>query len=609
MEENRKILFYLEKAGNASYLERAIAKVNGVLSVKVDVKNLTLEYLIDEWASDYDVFTEVMRICSECGAAIDFDREEKTQVEQAENVETVESEEQIVAEVEEVEEIQEDSKNKKQEKRLLSERAQRIIEISVAVVAFGVALFLKDIAQYIFLAISFAIAGYDALYEAFVKITKKQFVSEELIISIAFFVAIILGYANFAVAALLLYSIVAFARKTIKEEIDKHPTFSKGGQTVAMATEDGVINVESDKVEVGNAILVDANNVVIYDGTPEEQCEVEDFKGNVRSVEPGEEIYAGEKVLCDVKLTVTAIGENCKFGKYNSFVNKASNETEPLSAKIEKHSQLINICVLAFCLLITFIPPLFTQNYSNALAKWAYKAVIIATVSGLGFYTFATQINMLSALIRGRKCKLGFAGYRSLLSLSKADKIFLDYENALLDANKNLQEDCVGAVRELKDAKLKDIAIVCSLSDDHAEDICKQLKVKQYYSRTSEEDKNAQLKLALEQGGVVATSASNYENVKSELGATVCFNCESEGYVGDVSVATNEIAYLPYALKLARRTAKIQKVNLALGLAVKAVLVVLALLGIAQLWWAVLADSIVSVICALNAFINSKEIY
>ena len=67
-----------------------------------------------------------------------------------------------------------------------------------------------------FLAVSFALAGYDALYEAFVKITKKQIFSEELLISLAFLVSIVLGYATFAVIGLLLYSTVSFARKIIR---------------------------------------------------------------------------------------------------------------------------------------------------------------------------------------------------------------------------------------------------------------------------------------------------------------------------------------------------------------------------------------------------------
>ena len=85
--------------------------------------------------------------------------------------------------------------------------------------------------------------------------------------------------------------------------------------------------------------------------------------------------------------------------------------------------------------------------------------------------------------------------------------------------------------------------------------------------------------------------------------------CEEQGYTGGVCISSDQIAYLPYAVKLAKRTVKIQKFNFALGIIVKVVLVALAFLGMAKLWWAVLADAIVSVVCALASFINSKEMY
>ncbi len=605
MEENRRIVYYLENVGNASALSRSLAKVGGVLSVKVDEQNKILEYVIDEWASDYDIFTEVMRICAECGASIDFDHKEENEKVEEESEEIVE-ESQLPPEVEESEIS--DVKEEKKEKRIMSERAQRVLEMGIAIAALVVAFFTKDLVQYIFLAVAFAVAGYDALYEAFVKMTKKQIISEELLISLAFFASIVLGYPLYAVIALILYSIVAFARKIIKEEIDKNPAFSKNPVKLTVYSDDGISNVEVEKVEIGTVILVGENGVCPCDGILDEPCDIEDFKGVARNSEKGEEIYAGEKVLTDAKITVTAKGEDCKFGKFNAFVNNAYSSA-PIASKMQKNAQLINICVLALCLLIAFIPPIFSEVYKNGLIKWAYAAVIIATVSGLSYYIFSSEINLFSVISRGRRCKIGFGGYNSILKIAKGKKVFIDYENALCDQSGKLKADAIGAIRELRSAKVKDISLVCSLSDAEAEDVCKRLKIREYYSRETQELKNAQMKKACEEGGIVVTSAENCSEITSEKGAVVCFDCESQGYFGDASVSSDEIAYLPYAMKLAKRTENIQKTNLILGLSVKAALIVLALLGVADLWWAVLADSVVSVICALVAFFNGKEIY
>lgn len=606
MEENRKVVFYLEAVGNAGVLERSIARINGVLSVNVIEEKSMLEYTIDEWASDYDVFTEVMRICAECGASIDFDRKDEEPAEGEEKAQ----EENLPQEKEEVEEEQEESApSKKKKKGGLSERVQRVIELGVAITAYVVALFFTDMTQYIFLAIAFAIAGYDALYEAFAKILKKQFISEELVITLAFFASILLGYTSFAVIALLLYSVVSFARKIIREEIEKNSAFAKQEQKLTVVDGDGVKNVSYSKVEVGNSVLLSSGTVSAFDGVLENDCIVEDFKGEKREAKLGEEIYAGEKILGEAQIKVTAIGEECKFGKFNKYVSEAFKSTSPLAEKIQKNLQIIELCIFAFALLIAFIPPIFYQSYKTALLDWGYRAVIFATVSGMSFYLFSSEINMLSALALGRKRKLGFSGYKAIDSLAKANKLFLDYEGALVDENGLLKEDAQGAVREIKDSGLKDISIACSLDDDSALDLCKKLNVGEYYSRDSESEKQGVIKQNLVEGVAVATTASVSEKVKSGNGAVVCFNCEKQGYLGDACLASDEIAYLPYAIKLAKRTVKIQKINLILGVSVKAVITVLALLGFAQLWWAVLADSLVSVICAFNAYVNSKEVY
>ncbi|MBQ3571917.1 MAG: hypothetical protein IJA15_03715 [Clostridia bacterium] len=609
MEENRKIFYYLAEIGNADALQRAVARINGVVSVKVDEDAKTLEYVIDEWASDYDVFTEVIGVCAECGAVIDFDRADEEVDLKEEDANTILPEEEVEL-PDEVEESAPEKPAKKEKKALISERWQRVIELSVSVAACVVAFFLTDIIQYVFLAISFALAGYDALYDAIVKMTKKQIISEELVICLALFASILLGYAVYAVVGLLLYSIVAFARKTIREEIDKNPAFAQGGQTVSRTSEAGIEKVEPEKIEIGENIILEENKVCPFDGVVQGECEIEDFKGNVRSVVGGAEIYAGEKVLSEVQITVTAKGEECKFGKYNKFVNEAANKTSPLAEKLQKHAQLIYICVLAVSLIIAFVPPIFAPSYKTALYEWGLIAVIIAVLSGLSFYTFASQINLLSLLARGRKCKLGFAGYKSVLKLANSKKLFIDFENTVLDEDGQIKEDAVGAIRELKDAGVKDISLMCSLKDSDAEDVCKALKIKEYYSRESDQ-KIAELKKSLTSGASVATSACLFESLEGEenKGAVVAFNCEEQGYSGDACISSDQIAYLPYAVKLAKRTAKIQKFNLALGIGVKAVLVALALLGFAKLWWVVLADAIVSVICAIASFINSKEMY
>jgi Cd2+/Zn2+-exporting ATPase len=69
----------------------------------------------------------------------------------------------------------------------------------------------------------------------------------------------------------------------------------------------------------------------------------------------------------------------------------------------------------------------------------------------------------------------------------------------------------------------------------------------------------------------------------------------------DVALMSDELLKLPYALRLARATLRNIKTNVTISLALKAAFLVLAIMGSATLWMAVLADTGASVIVVGNA--------
>jgi Cd2+/Zn2+-exporting ATPase len=69
----------------------------------------------------------------------------------------------------------------------------------------------------------------------------------------------------------------------------------------------------------------------------------------------------------------------------------------------------------------------------------------------------------------------------------------------------------------------------------------------------------------------------------------------------DIAIMTDELAKLPYALRLSRATLANIRANVAIALGLKAAFVVLAAAGAATLWMAVLADTGASLIVVTNA--------
>jgi Zn2+/Cd2+-exporting ATPase len=75
----------------------------------------------------------------------------------------------------------------------------------------------------------------------------------------------------------------------------------------------------------------------------------------------------------------------------------------------------------------------------------------------------------------------------------------------------------------------------------------------------------------------------------------------------DVALMADELAKIPFALRLSRATARNIRANIAFSLALKAAFLVLALAGAATLWMAVVADMGASLIVIANALRLLKE--
>ena len=68
----------------------------------------------------------------------------------------------------------------------------------------------------------------------------------------------------------------------------------------------------------------------------------------------------------------------------------------------------------------------------------------------------------------------------------------------------------------------------------------------------------------------------------------------------DVALLSDDLMRIPWTIRLAKRTMGLVKANIILALAIKAVFLVLALLGFANLWMAVLADTGSSLLVTAN---------
>ena len=87
----------------------------------------------------------------------------------------------------------------------------------------------------------------------------------------------------------------------------------------------------------------------------------------------------------------------------------------------------------------------------------------------------------------------------------------------------------------------------------------------------------------------------------ADVGAAMGSGADAAIEAADVVFMTSSMEAIPQSLKIARATGRIAKQNVAFALVIKALVMVFGLLGLANMWMAVFADTGVAVLCILNA--------
>ena len=87
----------------------------------------------------------------------------------------------------------------------------------------------------------------------------------------------------------------------------------------------------------------------------------------------------------------------------------------------------------------------------------------------------------------------------------------------------------------------------------------------------------------------------------ADVGAAMGSGADAAIEAADVVFMTSDVEAVPQALAIAGETNKIAWQNVVFALAVKAIVMVLGLMGHASMWLAVFADSGVAMLCVLNS--------
>ena len=87
----------------------------------------------------------------------------------------------------------------------------------------------------------------------------------------------------------------------------------------------------------------------------------------------------------------------------------------------------------------------------------------------------------------------------------------------------------------------------------------------------------------------------------ADVGAAMGSGADAAMEAADAVFLTSAAVSIPEAVVIARKTQRIALQNVVVALAIKAVVMLLGLLGFANMWLAVFADSGVALLCVLNS--------
>ena len=168
-----------------------------------------------------------------------------------------------------------------------------------------------------------------------------------------------------------------------------------------------------------------------------------------------------------------------------------------------------------------------------------------------------------------------------------------------------LRDNVENILSELKDEGVKDVAILTGDNKKAAQNIADKLNVTKVYAELLPQEKLNKVK-ELQASGKKVTFLGDGINdspviATADFGMSMGTGSEIANNTADGILVSNDIAMLPNIIKVAKKTMRIVKFNIAFSLIAKLVVLVVGLFGTAPIWLAVLADTGVTLLTVLNA--------
>lgn len=177
------------------------------------------------------------------------------------------------------------------------------------------------------------------------------------------------------------------------------------------------------------------------------------------------------------------------------------------------------------------------------------------------------------------------------------------YEGSIILSD-TIKEGSKSSISKLKKQGINSIMLTGDNSET-ASYVGKEIGIDKIYSQLLPEDKLEKCISAREQYGAVMFVGDGINDAPvlagADVGAAMGSGADAAIDAADIVFMTSDMEAIPKAISIAKRTLQIAKQNITFALAIKALVMILGLFGIANMWFAVFADSGVAMLCILNS--------
>ena len=161
------------------------------------------------------------------------------------------------------------------------------------------------------------------------------------------------------------------------------------------------------------------------------------------------------------------------------------------------------------------------------------------------------------------------------------------------------------AITMLREAGISNLVMLTGDSEQAASRTAEMLGITQYHAQVLPEDKHRYVEELKAEGKRVIMVGDGINDAPvlagADCGAAMGSGADAAIEAADVVFMTSNVEAIPQAISIGKKACKIAWQNVVFALAIKALVMILGLLGFANMWMAVFADSGVAMLCVINS--------